>query len=87
MSSNKRNGKAAVTEEKQTCAQCEITRKGWGDNSGRGFEKEGRVYCCEGCSEETGCTCQALAGAEPQPDYSDQLEDQRAPESKPEATL
>jgi len=81
------NGSTIGTDEIRVCAQCGIRKSQWGDNSGRGFEKEYLGYCCEGCSESTGCTCQILAGSEPQPAYPDQLEDQRSPESSPEAPL
>ena len=27
------------------------------DNRGRGFERYGQLYCCQGCAEESGCTC------------------------------
>jgi hypothetical protein len=84
---NRINGSTVGTDEIRVCARCDIRKSGWGDNNGRGFEKEYQVYCCQGCSENTGCTCQALVGKEPQPDYPDQLEDQRSPESSPEAPL
>jgi len=87
MSPSEMSGKIVVAGEEQVCTRCAIPQKGWGDNSGRGFEKDGRVYCCEGCAGNSGCTCQAVVGSEPQPDYSDQLEDQRGPEAIPEAPL
>jgi hypothetical protein len=29
----------------------------WKDNEGRGVEKAGQLYCCQGCAGGNGCTC------------------------------
>ena len=41
----------------QTCPQCGMQQAEWKGNGGRGVSKDGRTYCCEGCAENTGCTC------------------------------
>ena len=39
------------------CPGCGMPRNEWAGNAGEGEKKEGRVYCCEGCAEGTGCDC------------------------------
>jgi hypothetical protein len=31
------------------------------DWPGEGYTHEGQTYCCQGCAEGTGCTCQTVA--------------------------
>jgi hypothetical protein len=38
------------------CPQCGLSVNEW---SGQGFAKEGRIYCCQGCAEGTGCICKS----------------------------
>jgi hypothetical protein len=42
----------------QTCPNCGMAREDWQGNSGQGYEYNGQMYCCQGCAEGTGCTCQ-----------------------------
>jgi hypothetical protein len=39
-----------------TCYYCHMPKKHWAGNEGRGFEKDGKMYCCQGCAEGL-CTC------------------------------
>jgi len=29
----------------------------WLGTDGEGFEKDGQLYCCQGCAQGTGCVC------------------------------
>ncbi len=51
--------------ETDICSRCGISNDEWSANEGQGFDLRGESYCCEGCAEDTGCTCEtdkALAG-------------------------
>lgn len=39
------------------CVECGMERKVWGGNAGQGYRVDGELYCCQGCAEDTGCTC------------------------------
>jgi len=39
------------------CAACGMERKVWRGNEGQGYRMDGELYCCQGCAEDTGCTC------------------------------
>lgn len=39
----------------QMCAGCGMERSEW---SGEGYELANKRYCCEGCADGTGCTCE-----------------------------
>jgi hypothetical protein len=41
----------------QTCPRCGMHRNDWKGNNGRGVTREGQTYCCDGCANNTGCTC------------------------------
>jgi len=41
----------------QTCPRCGMQQMEWKGNDGRGVTREGKTFCCEGCSNDTGCTC------------------------------
>lgn len=41
----------------QTCDRCGLPRDQWKGNNGEGVQKNGQTYCCEGCANNTGCTC------------------------------
>jgi hypothetical protein len=43
--------------ETQTCPACGMPKSAWKANNGQGYTKDGRIYCCQGCAEGTGCTC------------------------------
>ena len=42
----------------QTCTKCAMPKRNWKANEGKGYAIQGRDYCCRGCAEGTGCTCQ-----------------------------
>ena len=39
------------------CPACGMPQSEWAEGEGRGFKKDGRTYCCEGCAQGTGCKC------------------------------
>jgi hypothetical protein len=41
-----------------TCPNCGMNRDEWQGNGGLGYEYQGQTYCCEGCADGSGCTCQ-----------------------------
>ncbi|MBW3547593.1 MAG: hypothetical protein KY452_05590 [Actinobacteria bacterium] len=43
--------------DQQTCPGCGMEPSVWKGNDGRGVAKDGSTYCCEECSEGTGCIC------------------------------
>lgn len=46
------------TKSKATCPECGMSAKDWTGNQGKGIEKNGTRYCCEGCAQGTGCICE-----------------------------
>jgi hypothetical protein len=40
------------------CPGCAMIKNEW---PGEGYTHEGETYCCQGCSEGTGCTCTSVA--------------------------
>ena len=42
----------------KVCAACGRSRLEWQGNDGQGYLVEGREFCCLGCADGTGCTCQ-----------------------------
>jgi hypothetical protein len=42
-----------MTEE--MCPRCGMQQSEWQEPEG--FERNGETYCCQGCADETGCTC------------------------------
>jgi len=41
----------------QTCMRCGMQQSEWKGNSGQGVSHNGQTFCCQGCAENTGCTC------------------------------
>jgi hypothetical protein len=41
----------------QRCSRCEMERAGWTGEDGRGIRTGDYTYCCQGCANDTGCTC------------------------------
>jgi hypothetical protein len=41
----------------RTCPRCGMDENQWKGNNGRGVNKNGQNYCCEGCAENSRCTC------------------------------
>jgi len=50
--------RAEAEANDQGCAGCGLARDAWTDE-GEGYACEGQVYCCQGCADDTGCTCAA----------------------------
>ncbi len=42
----------------KVCANCGMSRLEWRGNNGQGVTVAGQDYCCLGCADGTGCTCQ-----------------------------
>ncbi len=42
-----------------TCPSCGMGKHLWTGNGGKGIEKDGQTYCCQGCADQgvSGCTC------------------------------
>ncbi len=43
--------------DEQTCPRCGMAQGTGKGGGGRGVDKGGTIYCCDGCAENTGCTC------------------------------
>src|SRR5262245_8699824 len=56
------------------CPGCGMIKNEW---PGEGYTHNQETYCCQGCAEGTGCTCQAAA----QPGFS--RDGQEATKAKP----
>jgi hypothetical protein len=41
----------------QSCPNCGMQRQQWKGNGGQGFQRGNQTYCCQGCADNTGCTC------------------------------
>jgi len=39
------------------CSRCGMSKEEWSGNHGKGVIESGETYCCKGCAEDTGCTC------------------------------
>ncbi len=51
------------------CPDCSLKRAEWHGNRGRGHVLDDVRYCCQGCAEDTACTCftpnpEAVGGGE-----------------------
>ena len=42
----------------KTCVRCGMPDSQWTGSGGVGVKSGGQTYCCQGCAENTGCTCQ-----------------------------
>jgi len=45
--------KQSSTKDSGVCANCGMDSSDWSDSYQQGSE----TYCCQGCAEQTGCTC------------------------------
>jgi hypothetical protein len=50
------------------CSRCGLMREEWSANRGKGLMQNGEIYCCLGCANDEGCTCE---------------DDREAPEEEP----
>lgn len=59
---NSKNASSRATAEPQktveTCPGCGMERADWPD---KGHEREGFRFCCQGCAENSGCTCEEVS--------------------------
>ncbi|HKQ48783.1 MAG TPA: hypothetical protein VJZ71_11995 [Phycisphaerae bacterium] len=46
--------------DQTSCPACGMTKDTWPND--RGVTKNGKTYCCQGCADGTGCTCEEPAG-------------------------
>jgi hypothetical protein len=49
---------ADVSTPQPACPGCAMIKNKW---PGEGYSHEGETYCCQGCAEDTGCTCVSVA--------------------------
>lgn len=40
------------------CPECGMDARDWTGNNGQGYTLDDETYCCEGCAEGPGCTCE-----------------------------
>jgi hypothetical protein len=45
------------TRAEKKCPACGMTKDEWTGNGGDGVSRGGELYCCNGCANDTGCTC------------------------------
>jgi len=43
--------------EADSCPTCALDKIDWKGNRGRGYKQAGEIYCCQGCADGSGCTC------------------------------
>jgi hypothetical protein len=41
-------------KDTESCPNCGMASKDWPEG---GYRLERQTYCCQGCAEQTGCTC------------------------------
>ena len=58
------------------CPRCGVVKNAW---PGEGYTHEGETYCCQGCAEDTGCTCEMAA----KPGFSREGQRLTQPEPRP----
>jgi hypothetical protein len=44
-------------EMEDICVGCGTEESEWKGNQGKGYMKEGQVFCCKDCAEGIECTC------------------------------
>lgn len=54
---NKKWSKETETEKEQICPNCGMLQSEWKGNQGLGYQEGQEIYCCQGCAENTECTC------------------------------
>lgn len=45
--------------DQTSCPACGMKKDTW---QSKGVTKNGKTYCCQGCADGTGCTCEEPAG-------------------------
>ena len=46
-----------MQSDEQTCPRCGMTKGQWQGNGRQGVQSGSQTYCCQGCANNTGCTC------------------------------
>jgi hypothetical protein len=46
-----------TTQTATICEECGLEKNRWKSNNGKGFERHGEAFCCQGCFLGIGCTC------------------------------
>ena len=57
LTSDERRWVMTTQTPEQTCPGCGLARRDWKGDGGRGVERSGQTYCCEGCASGAGCNC------------------------------
>jgi hypothetical protein len=59
---NSKNARAKISDESQetveACPGCGMERTEWPT---KGHVSEGVRFCCQGCADNSGCTCEEIA--------------------------
>jgi hypothetical protein len=45
------------SEMEDICVGCGMEKSEWKGNEGKGYMKDGQMFCCEDCAEGIECTC------------------------------
>jgi hypothetical protein len=45
--------------DERSCPKCGMERSKW--SASNGFSMSGQQYCCSGCAQDTGCSCQGAS--------------------------
>jgi hypothetical protein len=61
--------------EEMECPNCGMLQEQWSANEGRGYMMAGDVYCCQGCAEDSGCTCDTADRKAPEGADADHRDD------------
>lgn len=63
------------------CPRCGMRQHEWQGNGGHGFTADdGALYCCQGCAEQTGCTCRNARTPETKLDHERDESAQQIPQ-------
>jgi hypothetical protein len=50
-----------MNDDEQRCPGCGMEAEDWKGTGSRGFHAGGELYCCQGCADGSGCTCESGA--------------------------
>jgi len=45
-----------VDQNLEVCSRCDMDKSEWSEEAG--YQKDGEIYCCSGCADDTGCLCE-----------------------------
>ena len=57
---SKRKSNSDEETVKEICPNCGMEKEEWSNDS-EGYDHRGETFCCEGCAEGAGCTCNSTA--------------------------